>query len=102
MSLPVTGRQALNPPGTVGLSDVVHAGEDFYVRTFSTSTTASSRWGDYSGICLDPVNDRFFCVFNEFADERGTPTGPPEFVRTAAGEPPGSAASSSSLGRKTS
>jgi hypothetical protein len=70
----VTGRRDLAPAGTVEASDVVHAGEDSYVRTFGGPR---NRWGDYSGISLDPTNDRFFWVFNQYADERGTPTGPP-------------------------
>jgi hypothetical protein len=75
----VTGRAADAAPGLVQSSEVVHAGEDFYVRTFNTMATVSSRWGDYSGIAVDPTNNNFFWVFNEFADQRGTVlTGLPE------------------------
>ncbi|MGH9890940.1 MAG: hypothetical protein ACREA0_02930 [bacterium] len=66
------GRQASDPPGTVRASQTVHAGVDFYVRTFSMNPAARNRWGDYSGIAVDPVNDNFFWVFNEYADTRGT------------------------------
>lgn len=68
----VTGRAAGDAPGSVRSTEVVHAGEDFYIRAFSTSATVSSRWGDYSGIAVDPTNNKFFWVFNEFADQRGT------------------------------
>ncbi|RMF56368.1 MAG: T9SS C-terminal target domain-containing protein, partial [Calditrichaeota bacterium] len=67
----VTGRQPGDAPGTVQGAETVHAGEDSYVRTFGGSR---NRWGDYSGIAVDPDNDKFW-VFNEFADTRGTPTG---------------------------
>jgi hypothetical protein len=50
-------------------AETVHAGEAFYFRRFGG---ASNRWGDYSGISIDPSNDKFFWVFNEFADQRGT------------------------------
>ena len=65
----VTGREAGDPPGTVQASMTVHAGEDFYVRTFGGP---ENRWGDYSGISLDPTDDNVFWVFNQFADDRGT------------------------------
>ncbi len=68
----VTGRAAGDAPGSVRSSGVVHEGVDYYVRAFSSSTTVSSRWGDYSGIAVDPTNNDFFWVFNEFADQRGT------------------------------
>jgi hypothetical protein len=65
----VAGRQVDDPPGTVQPAETVHAGEDFYYRRFGG---ANNRWGDYSGIALDPSNEKFFWVFNEFADQRGT------------------------------
>ncbi len=70
-----TGRQAFDPPGQVQPSETIKAGEDFYIRTFGGTR---NRWGDYSGIAVDPTNDDFFWVFNEFADQRGSPTGPGE------------------------
>jgi hypothetical protein len=63
------GRQVNDPPGTVQHAETVHAGEDFYFRRFGGP---NNRWGDYSGIALDPSNEKFFWVFNEFADQRGT------------------------------
>ena len=68
----VTGRQPGDPPGTVQGSQTVKAGEDFYIRTFGGP---ENRWGDYSGISVDPT-DQSFWVFNEFADTRETPTPP--------------------------
>ncbi|MDH3593245.1 MAG: VCBS repeat-containing protein [Rhodospirillales bacterium] len=73
----VTGREAGDPPGTVQGSETVRAGVDFYIRTFGTPGVDRNRWGDYSGIALDPTDDNLFWVFNEFADVRGTPTGAP-------------------------
>jgi hypothetical protein len=60
--------------GILGPTQTVKAGEDYYIRTFGGG---SNRWGDYSGIALDPTNEKFFWVFNEFADQRGTPTAGP-------------------------
>ena len=64
----VTGRTATDTPGTVQASETIKAGEDFYIRTFGGPR---NRWGDYSGISLDPTDGSFW-VFNEFADARGT------------------------------
>ncbi|MBZ0268929.1 hypothetical protein K8I85_12285, partial [bacterium] len=65
------GREATDPAGTVAASEVLAAGTDYYVRTFGGSR---NRWGDYSGICIDPVDDTFW-VFNEYAIARGLPGG---------------------------
>lgn len=68
----VTGRQTGDTPGTVQSSETVRAGEDYYVRTFGDLTeTKPNRWGDYSGMALDPINDDIFWVFNEYAAVRG-------------------------------
>lgn len=66
----VTGREAGDPPGTVRPVETVRAGVDYYVRTFGTPR---NRWGDYSGVALDPADDGVFWVFNEYAIQRGTP-----------------------------
>jgi len=63
-----------DPAGTIGGSALLAAGMDFYVRTFSSSLTAASRWGDYSGLSLCPVDQTTFWVYNEYAGTRGTPT----------------------------
>ncbi len=68
----VTARADDDPAGTVRDAEAVHEGEDFYFRTFSTVATARNRWGDYSGISVDPSNGNLFWVYNEFADERGS------------------------------
>ena len=65
----LTGRRPGDTAGTVRATETVHAGEDFYVRTFGDTR---NRWGDYSGISVDPTNDVTFWVFNEYAAERGT------------------------------
>jgi len=65
----VTGREAGDAAGTVQASQTIRAGIDFYIRTFGTG---QNRWGDYSGIGLDPTDDTRFWVFNEYAFTRGT------------------------------
>ena len=65
----VTSRKAGDPAGTVRSSTTVAAGLDYYVRTFGSGR---NRWGDYSGVSLDPSNEDHVWVFNEFADTRGT------------------------------
>jgi hypothetical protein len=60
-----------NAAGAVQTTGVVKAGEDYYVRTFSGTR---NRWGDYSGIAIDPTDDATFWVFNEYAAPRGSPT----------------------------
>ncbi len=57
--------------GTTGGSETLRAGLDFYIRTFG----GTNRWGDYSGIAVDPETDCFW-VYNEYALTRGTPTLP--------------------------
>jgi hypothetical protein len=69
-----TGRLASDPAGTTQPIGVLAAGLDYYVRTFGGSR---NRWGDYSGISLDPADEVTFWVFNEYASTRGTPTSPP-------------------------
>jgi hypothetical protein len=68
------GREVADPAGTLQPSLTVKAGEDWYFRQFSGTR---NRWGDYSGIAVDPIETDKFWVFNEFADTRGTPTNSP-------------------------
>lgn len=70
------GREHTDPPGTVQPAVAVQPGLDYYVRTFGGPR---NRWGDYSGASVDPMDDRTFWIFNEYAEVRGTltPT-PPE------------------------
>ena len=74
----VAGRQLGDPAGTLGPSGTIKAGVDYYIRTFDSpicsGSPARNRWGDYSGISVDPTDDRIFWVYNEFADLRGTAT----------------------------
>jgi hypothetical protein len=65
-----TGRKASDPAGSVQPSVALAAGVDYYIRFFSGSR---NRWGDYSGISVDPSDDATFWVFNEYALTRGTP-----------------------------
>jgi hypothetical protein len=67
----VTGRGPYDAPGTVRSSEVVHEGIAPYKRFFSGTR---NRWGDYTGAALDPSNQDFFWVFNQFADVVGNPT----------------------------
>jgi hypothetical protein len=67
-------RLASDPAGTIGNSSALALGTDYYIRTFSSSMTAASRWGDYSGLALCPVDEATFWVYNEYACTRGTPT----------------------------
>ncbi|HLM57724.1 MAG TPA: hypothetical protein VK422_16580 [Pyrinomonadaceae bacterium] len=69
-----TGRLAIDAPGATRPARALRQGVDYYVRAFSTSTspTVTSRWGDYSGIWLDPSNEMDFYVYNEHALARGT------------------------------
>jgi hypothetical protein len=68
----VAGREIGDPAGTIQASETVHAGEDFYIRIFASSGGVENRWGDYSGIALDPLNDSLFWIFNQYAALRGT------------------------------
>lgn len=68
----LTGRDdAVDPPGTVRASELLHAGVAPYKRFFGSFR---NRWGDYSGMANDPSDDRVCWAFNEYADTRGTPT----------------------------
>lgn len=67
-----TARAADDPAGTVQPTGTLAAGVDFYVRTFGGGR---NRWGDYSGISLDPADEQSFCIFNEYALTRGTTIG---------------------------
>jgi hypothetical protein len=64
-----TGRLSIDPPGTVQPTGTLRAGLDYYYRAFGGTR---NRWGDYSGIALDPADEATFWVYNEFAKTRGT------------------------------
>ncbi|MDB5173968.1 MAG: Hemolysin-type calcium-binding repeat family protein [Phycisphaerales bacterium] len=59
-----TGRRASDPAGTVENSAAVAEGQDGYVRTFGGGV---NRWGDYSGISVDPSDDKTFWIYNQYA-----------------------------------
>lgn len=67
----VAARGPFDVAGTVRPSETVHDGLAPYKRFFGGPR---NRWGDYSGISVDPANDDFFWVFNEYADTPGSPT----------------------------
>ena len=48
-----TGRLSGDPAGTTQPAGVLQAGVDWYVRTFNSGR---NRWGDYSGIAIDPAD----------------------------------------------
>jgi hypothetical protein len=64
-----TGRKPSDPIGTVQPSQTLATGVDYYIRTFGTGR---NRWGDYSGMSVDPADDRTFWVYNEYSLARGT------------------------------
>ncbi len=64
-----TGREVGDPAGTVQPAGPVQIGLDYYTRTFGGSR---NRWGDYSGISVDPADDTTFWIYNEYAETRGT------------------------------
>jgi hypothetical protein len=67
-----TSRLASDAPGTVSSTAVLAAGLGPYTRTFTPGSTGSNRWGDYSGMSVDPADDVSFWVFNEYALTPGT------------------------------
>ena len=65
-----TGRLAGDPPGTVRATQELAAGLGPYTRTFGGP---DNRWGDYTGMSVDPSDDATFWVFNEYALVPGLP-----------------------------
>ncbi len=63
-------RRATDAAGSVSASQTLRAGTDFYIRTFG----GTNRWGDYSGLATDPV-DQCFWIYNQYAQSRGTAFG---------------------------
>jgi len=53
-----------DPAGQLGPSQVLHTGQAPY---FAYDDNGDNRWGDYSGAVVDPVDDRSFWFFNEYA-----------------------------------
>lgn len=67
-----TGRKGTDPAGTMQPPGTNALGLDYYIRTFGSGR---NRWGDYSGMSLDPATEARFWVFNEYAMTRGTAFG---------------------------
>ena len=63
-------RMSSDPPGTISPTGTLQSGVAPYKR-FHTGNR--NRWGDYSGLALDPVVEAAFFVFNEYAGPVGTP-----------------------------
>ncbi|MEP7027453.1 MAG: FlgD immunoglobulin-like domain containing protein [Candidatus Eisenbacteria bacterium] len=73
-SFGIAGRQPGDAAGTLQPSVIVRPGLAPYVRTFTAGSTGRNRWGDYAGMSVDPVDDRTFWAFHEWADVQGNPT----------------------------
>ena len=61
-----TGRHAGDPPGQMTL------GEASIVNGTGSQTGTANRWGDYTDITIDPVNDQDFWHVNEYIPVTGT------------------------------
>ena len=68
-----TYRVATDPAGTTKDAGTLAAGEDIYVRTRAGDGNPN-RWGDWSGIAIDPAEPGCFWAFNQFALTQGSPT----------------------------
>src|SRR5262249_28176945 len=55
--------------GTLRDPQIYKAGEDYYHKTFST-TTGRNRWGDFSTAQVDPSDDRTLWVLQEYGQAR--------------------------------
>lgn len=66
-----TQRHSSDPAGQTDNPGTVRSGTDWYRRTFQCSSV--SRWGDYTGLAVDPV-DGCFWAYNEYAILRGSAT----------------------------
>ena len=62
-SVAYTGRLAADPLGTLQAESIIVSG--------SGSQTRSSRWGDYSGMTIDPLDDCTFWYTNEYLKTTG-------------------------------
>jgi hypothetical protein len=79
-----TGRLKGDPLGQMTL------GEGTVINGTGVQTTTNSRWGDYTSLNLDPVNDCTFWYVNEYYSVSGTPADPrPWKTRIASFKLPG-------------
>ncbi|HEY6874311.1 MAG TPA: carboxypeptidase regulatory-like domain-containing protein [Geobacteraceae bacterium] len=60
-----TGRTSSDTPGTMGSETTIRAGGGSQTRNLS-------RWGDYSGLTIDPMDDCTFWYTNEYLPSSGT------------------------------
>jgi len=65
-----TGRQAGDPLGTLPL------GEGVIINGSGVQTTTNSRWGDYTALTVDPVDDCTFWYVNEYYTAAGQASSP--------------------------
>jgi hypothetical protein len=63
-----TVHPAGSPAGTLDTAAALATGQATYVRTYG----GPDRWGDYSSISVNPVDNSTFFVFNEYAQTQGT------------------------------
>lgn len=69
-------RAADDPSGAFGPAQTLFDGVDYYFRNRAgegISTQTTNRWGDFSGVSVDPADGTTFWFFNMFADARGSP-----------------------------
>jgi len=66
----VTGRLVFSPPGQMTL------GERTIVAGTGVQTTTNSRWGDYTAMTVDPVDDCTFWYVNEYYTAAGQASSP--------------------------
>src|SRR5438477_2370561 len=79
-----TGRLAGDPLGQMTL------GEGTIINGSGVQTTTNSRWGDYTDMTVDPVDDCTFWYVNEYYPVSGTPAdGRPWHTRIASFKLPG-------------
>ena len=65
-----TGRLAADPPGQMTL------GEGVVIRGSGVQRTTNSRWGDYTSMNIDPVDDCTFWYVNEYYTAAGQASSP--------------------------
>ncbi len=66
-------RAAADAPGTTRAAKPLAVGQDTYIAVGG----GRNRWGDYTGMALDPADESTFWVYNEYAlprDPQGTAT----------------------------
>jgi hypothetical protein len=67
-----TGRVPSDPLNTMEAEAAIIDGTDSQLPTTYTSGPCGDRWGDYSGMSIDPVDDCTFWYTNEYLKTNGT------------------------------